>query len=141
MALTDDDRPRLRYVVLHHVGIDAPHFDILLEQEPGSPTLWTFRSPTWPIESETPLIELEDHRRAYLDYEGPISGGRGSVTRVEAGEYVLLTTSPRSAKSPRNSQSILKLRLWHDDVEAAALVHVSYRGEWVVRPVAPDTEP
>lgn len=30
---------------------------------------------------------LPDHRRLYLDYEGPVSGGRGTVTRWDAGEY------------------------------------------------------
>ena len=30
---------------------------------------------------------LGDHRIAYLDYEGPVSGGRGSVTRWDAGEF------------------------------------------------------
>jgi hypothetical protein len=32
---------------------------------------------------------LADHRSAYLDYEGPISGGRGSVTRWDCGIYNL----------------------------------------------------
>jgi hypothetical protein len=31
--------------------------------------------------------ELADHRLAYLSYEGPISGDRGTVTRVAAGTY------------------------------------------------------
>jgi hypothetical protein len=30
---------------------------------------------------------LAGHRLAYLDYEGPISGGRGQVTRWDAGLY------------------------------------------------------
>jgi hypothetical protein len=29
---------------------------------------------------------IGDHRRLYLDYEGPISGGRGSVRRVAEGQ-------------------------------------------------------
>ncbi|MCE9524843.1 MAG: hypothetical protein K8R36_02165, partial [Planctomycetales bacterium] len=28
-----------------------------------------------------------DHRLAYLEYEGPVSGNRGTVSRVEEGEY------------------------------------------------------
>jgi hypothetical protein len=31
----------------------------------------------------------------YLDYEGPVSGNRGSVTRVAAGEYQLLGENER----------------------------------------------
>jgi hypothetical protein len=33
---------------------------------------------------------LPDHRLAYLDYEGPISGGRGSVCCCDRGTYELL---------------------------------------------------
>ncbi len=30
---------------------------------------------------------LADHRLAYLDYEGPVSGHRGSVVRLDRGTY------------------------------------------------------
>ena len=30
---------------------------------------------------------IDDHRLAYLDYEGPVSGGRGQVRRWDRGEY------------------------------------------------------
>ena len=30
---------------------------------------------------------LGDHRLVYLDYEGPVSGDRGRVRRLDAGEY------------------------------------------------------
>ena len=30
---------------------------------------------------------LPDHRLVYLDYEGPIAGGRGSVSRWDEGTY------------------------------------------------------
>jgi len=32
-----------------------------------------------------PARRIGDHRKAYLDYEGPVSGGRGDVRRVDAG--------------------------------------------------------
>jgi len=34
-----------------------------------------------------PAEQLPDHRPMYLDYEGPVSGERGNVTRVESGTY------------------------------------------------------
>ena len=37
--------------------------------------------------------QLEDHRLAYLDYEGPVSGNRGNVMRIDAGEYEVLSVS------------------------------------------------
>ena len=36
--------------------------------------------------------KLPDHRLAYLDYQGPVSKGRGEVKRVEDGSYDLLCT-------------------------------------------------
>jgi hypothetical protein len=80
--------PSLRYVVLRHEGIAEPHFDLMFETSPGS-ALATWQSPRWPIESETPLVRLGDHRREYLDYEGAISGDRGHVRRVTRGYYRL----------------------------------------------------
>jgi hypothetical protein len=78
--------PPLRFVVLHHEGIDDPHFDLMLETSPGSP-LATWRSPIWPINEPTMLVQLPNHRREYLDYEGEISGNRGRVRQVAAGTY------------------------------------------------------
>jgi hypothetical protein len=81
--------PPLRYVVLRHEGIADPHFDFMLELAPGG-ALTTWRSDTWPFRATTPLTPLDDHRREYLTYEGPVSGGRGQVTRVAGGEYDLI---------------------------------------------------
>jgi len=75
----------LRYVILRHENIDAPHFDLMFETVPGS-LLSTWRSDIWPIDRPTPLLRLGDHRRDYLTYEGPVSGDRGSVRQVESGE-------------------------------------------------------
>jgi hypothetical protein len=75
----------LKYVILHHLGIDQPHYDLLFETLPGS-QLTTWRSPIWPIDSTVSLTRLKDHRRFYLDYEGDISGGRGRVYRLAHGD-------------------------------------------------------
>ena len=74
----------LRYAVLHHTGHGPPHYDLLFETSPGSPLL-TFRSPVWPVTDESQPERLPDHRRMYLDYEGPVSGGRGEVRVVARG--------------------------------------------------------
>ena len=74
----------LRYVILWHDGVKTPHFDLMFETLPGS-ALATWRSARWPIEVATPLTRLQDHRRDYLEYEGDLSGRRGRVQRVVAG--------------------------------------------------------
>jgi hypothetical protein len=74
----------LQFVILHHEEIAEPHFDLMVETSPGSP-LATWRCPRWPIDQPTELIQLPEHRREYLTYEGEISGGRGRVRKIAAG--------------------------------------------------------
>jgi hypothetical protein len=37
---------------------------------------------------------LADHRLAYLDYEGPLSGERGNVTRIDGGTFEPIEETP-----------------------------------------------
>jgi hypothetical protein len=76
----------LRYVILHHTGVADPHFDLMFETVPGG-ALATFRCPIWPIAEAAAITPLGDHRREYLEHEGPVSGGRGEVRRVAGGTY------------------------------------------------------
>jgi hypothetical protein len=78
----------LQFVVLHHTGYGDAHFDLMLEVSSRDPLI-TFRSPIWPITHTVQLTQLGEHRREYLSYEGPLSGGRGQVRRVAAGTYAL----------------------------------------------------
>jgi hypothetical protein len=76
-----------RFVILEH---DWPekHWDFMLE---AGPVLETWKLPSAPKPGVTfPTKKSFDHRLMYLDYEGPISGGRGSVTRWDAGTYMLI---------------------------------------------------
>ena len=87
----------LRFTVLHHDGIPEPHYDLLLEL-PGQDPLATWQIRISPEEWGHPGVLLSaqriaDHRRLYLDYEGPISGHRGHVRRVATGTYTLLDQS------------------------------------------------
>ena|SRR6056297_844391 len=75
-----------RFVILTH---DHPHlhWDLMLEDES---VLRTWRLSKPPLDST--MIEAEElpaHRKHYLDYEGPVSGGRGTVTRWDEGTYQL----------------------------------------------------
>lgn len=76
-----------KYVVLTH---DWPqlHWDFMLENEAALRTFRLSHPPDTPgFITATPL---PDHRVAYLEYEGPVSGGRGNVERWDRGEYLLL---------------------------------------------------
>jgi len=80
-----------RFVVLIH---DYPvlHWDFMLEKEAILRTWRLARSPD--ATGTTDAEPLPDHRLAYLDYEGPVSGNRGSVRRFDRGEYVLVEETP-----------------------------------------------
>lgn len=73
-----------RFVILEH---DWPtrHWDLLLED--GDVLLaWRLRAEPEPG-ARVPAERNADHRKLYLDYEGPISGERGRVTRWDWGEF------------------------------------------------------
>jgi hypothetical protein len=75
-----------RYVILEH---DHPHlhWDLMLE---AGDVLRTWRLAAPPRAGGTIAAEdIFNHRKAYLDYEGPVSGGRGRVVRWDAGMYAL----------------------------------------------------
>lgn len=78
-------------VILRHDTPDGEaHFDWMILVESGG--LMTFRVNIRPDEAPGwfEARRLVDHRAAYLDFEGEISGGRGRVTRVARGELRLL---------------------------------------------------
>jgi hypothetical protein len=80
-----------RFVVLEH-DWGGLHWDLMLERGEALRT-WAIDAPIVPG-VELPARALADHRRLYLDYEGPISGARGTVRRVEQGRYEALHWAP-----------------------------------------------
>ncbi len=83
-----------RFVILHHVLPDGEHWDLMLERDEA---LLTWRLVREPVDGSSLPIQAErlgDHRKAYLNYEGPVSGGRGSVRRVDAGTFEFEAEAP-----------------------------------------------
>lgn len=73
-----------RFALVAH---DHPfdHWDLFLE---AGPVLRTWRLIPRLVPGITiPAEATPDHRLSYLDYEGPISGGRGHVSRVDSGDF------------------------------------------------------
>ena len=98
-----------RFVLLYHEcppGFPRPsHWDLMLEDGEVLRTWALTQLPRdWQLLVEqsvsnddvpklvaatnaVPAEQLADHRPAYLDFEGLLSGDRGSVTRIESGAY------------------------------------------------------
>lgn len=109
-----DVTEHVRYVVLRHEGVAERHFDFMFETVPGGPLL-TWRSLTWPIERETPLVRLGEHRRDYLDYEGPVSNDRGRVARVAGGTCDVEWVSRHDCTIRLDTGALIRLQLLDDD--------------------------
>lgn len=91
----------MRFVILQH---DHPelHWDLMLQ---AGETLRTWRlaqAPEIPG-TEIAATAIGDHRPMYLDYEGPVSGGRGHVVRWDQGTF--------AEESPVRSEERLVVRL------------------------------
>ena len=74
------------------------------------------------------LERLADHRLDYLEYEGPVSGDRGSVRRVDGGQY-------RSGAQPLTF--ILNGRVLSGEIEITAEPDDSAACQLTYRPELP----
>ncbi|MEI6234567.1 MAG: hypothetical protein WCT04_16050 [Planctomycetota bacterium] len=99
----------MKFSLLHHTdwtGHDD-HFDLVLQTASGhddnDTVLKTFSMPSNDcptgimIAAVGAVMRLEprpDHRRLYLDYEGPVSNGRGIIRRVDTGALIWKAGSP-----------------------------------------------
>jgi len=103
-----------RFVVLCHEtppGYPRPrHYDLMLER---GDSLRTWALAEFPALGLTVAAEeLLPHRLEYLEFEGEIASGRGSVTRLAAGEYEIQTEDAdflRIALAGRGLAGILEL--------------------------------
>lgn len=81
-----------RTVLLRHDLPDGSwHYDWLIAPHPSPEPRGLICFRVWErIDSDEVrqfrAERLADHREMYLDYEGPVSGGRGTVTRVAEGK-------------------------------------------------------
>jgi len=109
-----------RYVILEH---DHPelHWDLMLE---AGDVLRTWRLAAPPaLDQEIPAKKSFDHRLLYLDFEGPISGGRGKVKRWDAGQFSWLEEAPGKNRITLEGKTI----------QGAAHISQDPEGNWIFR--------
>lgn len=77
-------------LLLHETPDGDSHFDWLIARDEAGPLI-SFRVarrvdlPSGEGAMEVGATRALDHRREYLEHEGPLSGGRGTVSRVASG--------------------------------------------------------
>lgn len=91
-------RPCGRFVFLWHEvpsgGERSSHFDLMFEQVEGLRT-WAVESLPQENDASVRAQALPRHRIDYLEYEGEISRGRGTVKRVATGSFQTILESPQ----------------------------------------------
>ena len=75
------------FVLLEHTTRHGIHWDLIVEL-PGRDTLPTWRLIQNPlaVPGEIAAEPIAEHDRRFLEYEGPLREGRGSVRRLDRGE-------------------------------------------------------
>ena len=81
-----------RFVILHHQvppkSQRISHWDLMLEQGDHL-TTWEFpKAPE--VGTCFNVVPLANHRLEYLDYEGPLTRQRGTVSRYDWGKYTTI---------------------------------------------------
>jgi DNA polymerase Ligase (LigD) len=112
-----------RFVVLEH-DWPAPHWDFLLEAGPVLKAWRLLAEPRYGF--DVPVETNADHRLFYLDYEGPVSGGRGTVSRWDAGTFEW------------HSTEFLRVRLYGSRLRGTATI---VSGRWRVERDVPAAGP
>jgi len=82
------------FVLLEHSQANQTHWDLMFAPAQSPKTheakLVTFKIPINPhLWTEKPVSceKIADHRPIYLTYEGPLTGNRGHVRRIDHGSY------------------------------------------------------
>ncbi len=79
--------PPRRFAILEHRWAGV-HWDFLVE-DGSSLRTWAIDAPI-EADADLPARVLPAHRLIYLDYEGEVSGGRGTVERWDSGSCEVL---------------------------------------------------
>ncbi len=106
-----------RFVVLRHEPGDAGprelHWDLMLEFGDSLRT-WALTSEPR-VGEQIAADELPRHRLDYLDYEGPVSRGRGTVSRFDRGTFDVVEESPEQLSLDLQGELLAgRLQLTHD---------------------------
>ena len=79
-----------RFVIQEHSQVANIHWDLMLELGDKLATWQVLEPPEEWVGGQVNCTRLAAHRKDYLSYEGPVSGGRGEVRIVDSGRYEAL---------------------------------------------------
>jgi hypothetical protein len=95
------------FVLLEHTAPDSVHWDFIIEA-PGRELLPTWRLLQNPLTTpgDIPAEPIADHPPHFLEYEGPLREGRGSVRRLDRGAATVLKFDSRNLRAELNGDHL-----------------------------------
>lgn len=120
----------MRFAILHHTGsaTQASHYDLLFQTAEGAGDDDRVLESYSTLKDEFPgcsgpvrVKAIAPHRRIYLQYEGPLGGARGEVTRADGGEYTLETPA----------EGLRRLKLSGRRLQGAFILRRGADGAWI----------
>lgn len=118
--------------MLDHQCGPGSHFDWMIEDPSatgGEALLCTWRVASapdqWAKLGRIELTRLGDHRRAYLTYEGELTGGRGHVHRLDEGEAAIVSWTPDAAELDLTLRSFTGRITMRQDAGTRWVMHVT----------------
>ena len=95
------------FVLLEHTTRDSVHWDFIIEV-PGRELLPTWRLLQNPltISGDVPAEPIADHPPHFLEYEGPLREGRGSVRRLDRGAATVRDFDSRNLRAELDSDHV-----------------------------------
>ncbi|MFA6133417.1 MAG: hypothetical protein WC869_05315 [Phycisphaerae bacterium] len=137
-----------RFVLLEHSGYGPLHYDLMLQDGEALAT-WQMQSNPLALaraaQAESaakspesgrgplPCRRIADHRLTYLDYQGPVSRGRGAVAMLESGHYEMLGKTAdrwRIRLAGREMIGVYEFQRAAGAVESTGKLDVA--GDWVL---------
>jgi len=115
-----------RFVILHHRLATGEHWDLMLEHGEKLMTWQLERPPTDPADLPIRARRIGDHRKLYLDYEGPVSGNRGEVHQLDSGTVEFLDVRPTRCR----------VRLLGRLLSGEYVLRALDEGHWLLEPSA-----
>lgn len=101
----DANNERAIVALEHRTADGAVHYDLMIEDplEPagvGRLLTWRMAQPPsrWRPGARIKLEAINNHRRDFLSYEGPLTHGRGTVRRVDSGTVRIEQWAEHSAR-------------------------------------------
>ncbi len=111
-----------RFTISQHSGAGKhpDHFDLFLEKDG---TLKSWRLPGTDLTEPLKAVEAKDHALKYLDFEGKLTGEKGSVTPWDTGTYLEDTWTPSAIQVAVVGRRVkTRLRITRTAIEGPSIV-------------------